>query len=1010
MSIHDSPGSLMSHDNVPSDDGSWNFMEIPNSESQSDSPSVAFLPSPASRSLASYGVVAHIGQGLRGPSSSPGGNHHSPEPLAMPLPPTSSPSQQTTASGQQPRSSFAGASQLSNTFSLQFANQVNVPLDTSAALDTSAFSDGQFTLSNANTTDFMQFQDAILFDQQLNASPQPQLQQQAQQQHLQQQLLQLQQQQQAQQEQQRRFQLQQQHQQELQRRQLEQQRRQQLQQQGQRQQAQQQTLFDIPSHLQSDADVPPWNPTSVPEPRDNHIFVMDGPGLDSHSPESTSASVSGNASISHSTSPRSPTNNQVDTEQPSPSQPLRWDSLQQLQLQQLQQMMRLQQAQQVEQQAQQLQQLQQMQRLQQTSVSLAAQQQQTHQQAHQLQQLQESQFQLLLSPGSLSTDPMSLAPTSTTVETKFTPPNATSKSIPSRPAQNSSINKVRGSGMRVAKKKTSSAAADKLLASSVDSSSGDDRFVIFTPKTISTHAGTGSRFNPFECFEAMSATQKGRKGPLAEEVKESALQVRRAGACFCCHSRKVKCDAQLPCKNCQKLINHLPNVMCWRFDDFLGPLFPSLIRGHFRKDVMAAFVSDNIVSFNGDTPYTIHLSSGMVFNSTLEIRNVRVFKPASASIALKHARLQSANDQIHLSVENSLPVALDLSENSIVGASLQQEKIKKALRTYVDAIIKEDAYVDTVTARLQGSELPKRILNITRNFYLKTSSPIVKQALCIYTMQYMMMHHLVFTEKSLQDLPLAGHTFSNSPYQTSRLLNRQIKAILDELMQEEVDKLFRMFTRELKPKARMAWATCLAAFLVFCLFMESTGLSIDYYVVTENQISLDNNLKLNPDFSRSKAIKLNRELENLPFRQFAYQFHNIYQTHQMATANVSASSSSSSASSSSTSSPSSSGPGTGSAPSGGSTSSIKASFNPLIDDAPLLSGDLDKHAKEMVTQLRTLLSGDSWSELDFLSFDLLIDSVDMYPYPRDVSLNYTGRLCSKFLLSFQNQNYIFTPA
>ncbi|CAK7215592.1 hypothetical protein SCUCBS95973_002527 [Sporothrix curviconia] len=992
MSIHDSPGSMMGHEALPSDDGSWNFMDVPTANSESASPSVAFLPSPASRSLASYGVVAHIGQGVRGLSSSPGsgsgrqhfhlhGHNHSPEPLAMQLPPTSSPSQQAALSGQQqqqqqqqqPRTSFSGATQqLASAFSLQFPDQVNIPLDmTTNSLDASSFvADSQFSLTNPDAAELLQFQNTMLFDQQIreltgyystNLSPTtpalqsgfvPALQQQLQQQQSQQQ-----------------------------------------------QRQQQQTLFRIPSHLQSGANVPPWNHTSVPEAQEPNIFVMDGPGLGSLSPESISASVSGNASISQSASPRSLANNQIEAEQPSQQQPLPWSSLEQFGLQDLQHILQLQQAhQQAQQQGQQMQQL----------------QQGMHQgqQLQQPQQLQSSQFTLLLPPGHMATDPMPMALASTPAapETKFSPPHSSSRPIPSRLAHSSSINKVRGSGTRVTKKKASAALSDKLqLSGSADSSSSDDRFVIFTPKTISTHAGTGSRFNPFECFEAMSATQKGRKGPLAEEVKESALQVRRAGACFCCHSRKVKCDAQLPCKNCIKLATHLPQAMCWRFDDFLGPLFPTLIRSHFRKDVMATFISDNIGAFSSDTPHTIHLSSGMVFKSTLEIRNVRTFQPPPTSIALTHAHLKTANDQIQLSIQNSLPVALDLTNSSAVGASLQQEKIKKTLRTYVDAIIKEDAYIDTVTARLQGSELPKTILTITRDFYLKTSSPIVKQALYIYTMQYMMMHHLVFTEQSLKDLPLAGHVFSSSAFQTSRLLNRQIKAILDELMQEEVDKLFRMFTRELKPKARMAWATCLAAFLVFCLFMESTGLSVDYYVITENQISLDNCRKMNPAVSRKEAVRLSRELENLPFRQFAFQFHNIYQTHQQAAANNSHSPPSSS--SSSTSSPAASGSsGAAPTPSGGSTSSIKASFNPLVDDAPLLSGDLDKHAQELVTQLRTLLSGESWSELDFLAFDLLLDTVETHPYPRDVSLNYTGRLCSKFLLSFQNQDYIFTPA
>ena len=165
MSIHDSPGSLMGHDALPSDDGSWNFMDHPGSGSQSDSPSVAFLPSPASRSLASYGVVTHMGQGLRGPSSSPG-HHYSPEPLTMQLPPTSSPAQAT--SGQQPRASYSGPAQLANTLSLQFPNQVSDSVNASNSMDVNtSFSENQYS---AAAEQFLQFQDAMLFDQQLQST------------------------------------------------------------------------------------------------------------------------------------------------------------------------------------------------------------------------------------------------------------------------------------------------------------------------------------------------------------------------------------------------------------------------------------------------------------------------------------------------------------------------------------------------------------------------------------------------------------------------------------------------------------------------------------------------------------------------------------------------------------------------------------------------------------------------------------------------------------------------
>ncbi|CAK7268466.1 hypothetical protein SEPCBS119000_003073 [Sporothrix epigloea] len=963
MSVHNSPSSFVSYDPMPSDDESWKFMDFPNSGSQTGSPSFAFLHSPASGSLSSYGVVAHVGRNGRGLSSSPGSGvfhyNFSPEPLALPRPPTSLPAQQASASDRQPRLDFPRADQLAGLLPSQCTEQDIFPLDTSmVALEASAFAADQYALAHADAAAFQEAQNTTLSDQQIAdltrfdsasllshalqagiiSTPQ--------------------------------------------------------------QQQQQQAASGTPNYFESGANAPSWNSTSVPELQQTSFVPTDSSASGSLLPGNAHAAMTATSANSPLSSPHLHQNDQSDVGLLNQQKHELWTLQEQLELQQLQQLLQLQQAQQ----SQEARQAQQSQEARQSAQQL---QKLWAQQAHQLQPLHPPPM-LPSSHGSARSMALTSCETASE-ESKVLPLHIPSKPILPRVGQGStSINKVRGPSTRVTKKKATSFSSDKQqLSSSVESSSGDDRFVIFTPKSISTHAVSGGRFNPFECFEALSTTQKGRKGPLAEEVKENALQVRRAGACFCCHSRKVKCDAQLPCKNCVKLANHMPQAICWRFDDFLGPLFPALIRSHFRKDIMASFINDNIDSFQEDMSHTIYLSSGLGFEAKLEIRNVRIFLPAHALSVLKHAHLQSANNMLQVSLENSLPVALDLTENSAVAAFTQQEKIKKALRTYVDAILKEDTYINTVTEHLRSSELPKKILAITRSFYLKTNSPIVKQALSIYTMQYMMMHHLVITDQSLKDLLRTGHIFSTSSNQTSRLLNRQIKAILDELMQEEVDKLFRMFARELKPKARMAWATCLAAFLVFCLFMEATGLSIDYFVITENQIDVDNKLRMNPSSSRAVSVKLSRELENLPFRQFALQFHNIYQTHQLAPTSIV---SSSTAASSSTSSPSSTGSNLASALTGGAATPVKASFNPLVDDAPLLAGDLDKHARELVTQLRALLSGDSWAELDFLTFDLLIDSVDSHPYPRDISLNYTGRLCSKFLLSFQNQSYIFTPA
>lgn len=89
--------------------------------------------------------------------------------------------------------------------------------------------------------------------------------------------------------------------------------------------------------------------------------------------------------------------------------------------------------------------------------------------------------------------------------------------------------KVQGKS-KVEKKKKPAAAADP-------ASSSSSKFLIMTPMLINAASG---KPNPYECFEAMRMTHKGRKGPLANDTKQNALHVRRLGACFCCHARKVK--------------------------------------------------------------------------------------------------------------------------------------------------------------------------------------------------------------------------------------------------------------------------------------------------------------------------------------------------------------------------------------------------------------------------------------------------------------------------------------
>lgn len=154
----------------------------------------------------------------------------------------------------------------------------------------------------------------------------------------------------------------------------------------------------------------------------------------------------------------------------------------------------------------------------------------------------------------------------------------------------------------------------------------------------------------------------------------------------------------------------------------------------------------------------------------------------------------------------------------------------------------------------------------------------MRKALSVYAAHYIMTRHLCLTPRSKSILQEANFWHGGeSNFTTSRVLNRQIKAVIDELLIQSVQDLFYEFTKSLKSKSRHEWAPCLAAFLVLCLFMETVESTVDTFVVARNERSMQQ--RCAPEFKRDLALSINREVENLPFKQFAFQFHQIYQTH-----------------------------------------------------------------------------------------------------------------------------------
>jgi len=366
--------------------------------------------------------------------------------------------------------------------------------------------------------------------------------------------------------------------------------------------------------------------------------------------------------------------------------------------------------------------------------------------------------------------------------------------------------------------------------------------------------------------------------------------------------------------------------------------------------------------------------------------------------------------QLDLHARSALPLGIDPSNPD------QREALRRRAREYVQGLVEEPRYAEQVTEPLRGTQLPRRVLSMVQRFAQRSQSSMVKRALGIYATHYVLTRQLCLTPGTLarlneqlqphqqqqqqqQQQPssfmppgMTSTSYHHYPnFATARILNRQVKAVLDDYLLKETQSLFTSFGSALKPRSRAEWAPCLASFLVLCLLFESIEAAADTFVVSEAEIALRGaassqrrrSVSVNPNMTntstapgmgmnvgmstareattgfavggRKRALDVVRDIDNLPFRQVAYRFHAVYQTHHVREPGVGTGVGGSNANTNTNTSTNANTNGNGN---GGNAN---ATFNPLRD--PKLDMDLEPAAAELAAWLRNLLDDSESCEL-----------------------------------------------
>jgi hypothetical protein len=115
-----------------------------------------------------------------------------------------------------------------------------------------------------------------------------------------------------------------------------------------------------------------------------------------------------------------------------------------------------------------------------------------------------------------------------------------------------------------------------------------------------------------------------------------------------------------------------------------------------------------------------------------------------------------------------------------------------------------------------------------------TQNNLLRQALIIHSLHYIKGVLITFCEdsasKALRNLRNPPANPPSLRHLSARILNRQIKGILNLLLQDLQKQLLEDFDWELKRLEKETWLLCLSTYLVFCMCIEQVQLAVDGFV------------------------------------------------------------------------------------------------------------------------------------------------------------------------------------
>ncbi|KAH9215926.1 hypothetical protein DL95DRAFT_388239 [Leptodontidium sp. 2 PMI_412] len=355
-------------------------------------------------------------------------------------------------------------------------------------------------------------------------------------------------------------------------------------------------------------------------------------------------------------------------------------------------------------------------------------------------------------------------------------------------------------------------------------------------------------------------THGGRRGALPPATLKKAREVRKVGACWNCWVMKMPCSEGSICQRCLKK-GIKSNARCDRapFAAYMDTLFPEWIISDFSAEAISSYIATNTRGFTSQTMDVDVTSWADAFSVTL---SVNYFNPTpyGSTQQTYHGR-----DGKPLGVE-SLPVGildLDIKE-------LGEITLKK-----IDVIIQNPRFPIQILGN-NSSSVSSLVFEIIFDFYnaMPVKDNLIHDCFKLIATIRSINRPVLFTSSSATHI--LTHLQIDSPASqlySSRILNRQTKALSYHTSRIMTTKVLSQLEKTMRSRDKSLWPTCFAAMLLLAYCMEQMEILARAYIQAAKMGDPESKAAVG-----NEPEEYCEMVDGGPYAQLSHLFHALYRT------------------------------------------------------------------------------------------------------------------------------------